>query len=54
MASKLRQWLDRRHERKRAKNTRYVEKEAARHAALRGRDEHTGGYGDQHHSDRYY
>ena len=42
----LRDWRDRRRERRRAKNARLSDQEAARHSALRGRDEHTGGYGD--------
>ena len=50
----FRDWRARRRERRRAKGIRSAEKEAARHAALRGRDQHTGGYGDQHHRDRYY
>ena len=46
----FRDWRARRRERRRAKGIRYAEKEAARHAALRGRTE---GYGDQHHRERY-
>jgi hypothetical protein len=36
----------RRKERKRQKRDARIEKLAAKSAALRGRDEHTGGYGD--------
>ena len=42
----LRDWRDRRRERRRAKHLRLAESEAHRHTTLRGRDEHTGGYGD--------
>jgi hypothetical protein len=44
----LRDWRDRRRERRRAKHLRLAMSEAHRHTALRGRDEKTGGYGDPH------
>jgi hypothetical protein len=42
----LRERRERRQARREAKRTRHLEKVVAQQAALRGRDEHTGGYGD--------
>ena len=39
-------WKERRRERRRARRAVVLERQAAQRHALRGRDEHTGGYGD--------
>ena len=42
----IRERRERRQERRVAKRNRHLEKIVAQQTALRGRDEHTGGYGD--------
>jgi hypothetical protein len=46
MPRSLERRSERRKERKRQKHDAKIEKIAAQQSALRGRDEHTGGYGD--------
>ena len=42
----LRAWLVRRRDRRQARRAMAIERRAAQRTAYRGRDEHTGGYGD--------